>query len=155
RNCLRDSPPPGAIGRGCCAQPGQASALLTLGWRHSPLNPTPCDTISRGVPMLSVMIPALNEEQYLEPTVLNVVDSARRCGIPQFEIIVVNDGSTDGTAEVIRRLEERYPFVRSIQHVRNQGIGQSFIDALAIAKYGRITFFSGDNNAHRSTIDAL
>jgi glycosyltransferase involved in cell wall biosynthesis len=105
--------------------------------------------------MLSVVIPALNEEQYLEATVLNVVDSAQRTGVKQLDIIVINDGSTDGTADVIRKLESRFPFVRSIHHPRNQGIGQSFIDALTIAKYDRITFFSGDNNAHRSTIDAL
>lgn len=74
-----------------------------------------------------VAIPVYNEERYL-PRVLDAV--VRR--VP--DVLVINDGSTDGTARLLRR----FPTVRVIQHLENRGYGQSLIDAFGYA--GRCGF---------------
>ena len=56
---------------------------------------------------LSVVIPAYNEEERLGPTLGRILDYLSGCGYP-FEIIVVDDGSTDGTAAVARRVSETH-----------------------------------------------
>ncbi|HZR30049.1 MAG TPA: glycosyltransferase family 2 protein [Terriglobales bacterium] len=65
---------------------------------------------------MSVVIPAYNEERTLQ----NVVERVLR--IPHLlEVIVVDDGSSDRTPEVISRLQARYSQLRSVRHQRNRG----------------------------------
>ncbi|MBI1883198.1 MAG: glycosyltransferase family 2 protein [Chlamydiae bacterium] len=109
------------------------------------------------------MIPALNEEKNLKSTVLTIIGSAKEVSI-SLDIVIVNDGSTDRTAEIIRELEANFSFIRSIFHEKNRGIGSSFLEVLKIAKYSKITVFPGDNystpyliknlfrNAHRADL---
>ncbi|MGE0480327.1 MAG: glycosyltransferase family 2 protein [Phycisphaerae bacterium] len=69
-----------------------------------------------------VAVPVYNEERYL-PRVLSAV---RRHG---HDVLVVNDGSTDGTARLLRAERE----LHTITHSTNRGYGQSLIDAFAFA----------------------
>lgn len=105
--------------------------------------------------MISVIIPALNEEQNLLATILNIVKAAEHCKVFPYEIIVVNDGSTDGTAQVISEIEKRYPFVKSIHNEKNIGIGLSFLKALKDVKYEKVTIFPGDNYSTLYLIENL
>ncbi|MCM3871053.1 MAG: glycosyltransferase family 2 protein [Pyrinomonadaceae bacterium] len=65
---------------------------------------------------LSVVIPVYNEADTLKEVVGKVL--AVPCLL---EVIIVNDGSTDGTAEVARQLAAMYPQVRAVDHPRNDG----------------------------------
>ena len=69
-----------------------------------------------------VAIPAYNEARYLP----GVLDTVRRYGS---EVLVVNDGSTDGTAELLVQRSG----VHTIAHLENRGYGQSLIDAFGFA----------------------
>lgn len=104
--------------------------------------------------MLSVFFPALNEETNLSAAVTSVADVARELGIP-LDVIVVDDGSTDGTAAVIAQLQQKFPFVRSITHHCNLGIGASFRHALASAQGEKFIGFASDNNVSPITIRNL
>jgi glycosyltransferase involved in cell wall biosynthesis len=95
--------------------------------------------------MITVAVPALNEEKYLRQSILNLNRYAKEVGVHPLDIIVVNDGSTDRTAEVIRELEKEFPHVRSITHETNQGLGTSFMGCARIAKHDRIALFPGDD----------
>ncbi|MHB1132259.1 MAG: glycosyltransferase [Chloroflexota bacterium] len=69
---------------------------------------------------LSIIIPAYNERF----TLAEIVDRVRAVPVPlEREIVLVNDCSTDGTAQVADDLAARYADVRVIHHVRNQGKG--------------------------------
>lgn len=72
--------------------------------------------------MLSVLIPAFNEEQAIETTVRRAHVALATAESP-FEIIVVDDGSTDGTPDILRSLA--LPHVRVVTHARNRGYGAS------------------------------
>jgi glycosyltransferase AglD len=63
--------------------------------------------------VLSVVMPAHNEEAFLAAAVTEVVEAVRARGGP-FEVVVVENGSTDGTAAVARQLEADVPEVRAI-----------------------------------------
>ena len=53
---------------------------------------------------ISVIIPAYNSEQFIAET----LDSLLRQTLKDIEVVIVNDGSTDGTLDVIRQYEEKY-----------------------------------------------
>lgn len=95
--------------------------------------------------MLSIFIPALNEEKTLFDSVQNIIKASRIAAVNPIEIIVVNDGSSDGTHDIIEQLKKEFDFIRSIEHAENKGIGSSFLEALHIAKYEKISIFPADN----------
>ena len=67
---------------------------------------------------LSVIIPVYNEEA----TIAEVINRVRRCGIPDLDIIVVNDCSTDGTRARLEAVPPG-PDLRIVHHTANQGKG--------------------------------
>ncbi len=76
---------------------------------------------------LSVVIPAYNEEKGIEEIsrrVLGVEDALRQVGVDHLELIVVDDGSHDRTAEIAGAIDG----VRLIQHAKNRGYGGSVED---------------------------
>jgi glycosyltransferase involved in cell wall biosynthesis len=105
--------------------------------------------------MLSIMVPAMNEERNIANTLWNIVNAARSTGLAEYEIIVVNDGSTDRTEEIVQELKKDWPFLKMITHAAPIGVGYSYYEALEQAKYPKFTCFAGDNNAHWSLITAM
>jgi glycosyltransferase involved in cell wall biosynthesis len=81
------------------------------------------------VATLSVVIPVYNER----PTIEATVDGVLRAGIRDLEVVVVDDGSDDGTAEVLRdKVEPRG--VRVLRHGRNRGKGAALRTGFAAAR---------------------
>lgn len=92
---------------------------------------------------LSVVIPAYNEEQGIAEIVhrvLAVKDDLLATGISDMELLVVDDGSRDRTAEITRQIEG----VRLIQHVKNQGYGAALKTGFANSKGDLIGFLDAD-----------
>jgi glycosyltransferase involved in cell wall biosynthesis len=94
-------------------------------------------------PELSIVIPAYNEENRLARTLARIRDyfapaspSAR-----DIEIIVVDDGSTDGTANVVRQWAKEIPTLRLVSNNGNRGKGYSVRNGMLEAR-GRITLFT-------------
>lgn len=72
--------------------------------------------------MYSIVIPAYNESQRLAPTLDKVLAHVAERGW-NAEILVVNDGSRDNTAEIVRDYAQRFPSVRLIENPGNRGKG--------------------------------
>lgn len=76
--------------------------------------------------LLSVVIPARDEEGCIESTVEHLHVELRLKGVPH-EIIVVDDGSTDRTWEILQSVMTRIPMVRPIKNEGLHGIGRAII----------------------------
>ncbi len=78
---------------------------------------------------LTVVIPCFNEVHSIEP----VLERVELVGLAD-EIIIVDDGSTDGTREILKRIEaEQHPHLRILYHEHNQGKGAAVITGFAAA----------------------
>lgn len=91
----------------------------------------------------SLILPAFNEAQNLSATVENAVSALSNI-VPELEILIVDDGSTDATAEVCDRLASRHPVVRIIRHPRNRGYGAALQSGFAAARYDLVFFTDSD-----------
>ncbi|GAB4343042.1 MAG: glycosyltransferase family 2 protein [Candidatus Abyssubacteria bacterium] len=70
--------------------------------------------------MISVVIPAYNEAESLHPLTLELIDVMHGTG-QEFEILLIDDGSRDGTREVMRQLANEFPEIHFIGFTRNRG----------------------------------
>ncbi len=93
--------------------------------------------------MLSILMPVYNERERVERAIAEVLDTQ----LPtEFELIVVDDGSTDGTREILRGLSETQPDgrVRLFEHPENRGKGAAIQTALAEARGEYAAIFDAD-----------
>ena len=74
--------------------------------------------------LFSVVIPAQNEEGCIASTVEHLYVELRRHNIPH-EIVVVDDGSTDGTWKILESLREQIPSLRPVQNPAPHGFGRA------------------------------
>ncbi len=92
---------------------------------------------------LSVFFPAYNDSGTIASLVITALHSARRL-TPDFEVIVVNDGSADKTAEILDELASTYPEVRVVHHERNRGYGGALRTGFATATRELVFYTDGD-----------
>ncbi len=92
---------------------------------------------------LSVFMPAYNEEDSIASTVEGVVKVLKDLKL-EWEVLVINDGSKDKTAEVVKGLEKKYPGVRLVDYVKNKGYGHALKTGFAEAKYPWVAFVDSD-----------
>jgi glycosyltransferase involved in cell wall biosynthesis len=89
---------------------------------------------------LSIVIPAFNEERRL-PKTLDCIVAYLQTRSYRAEIIVVDDGSSDRTAEIVSAYLQKYPGLRLVSNGRNRGKGFSVRHGMLEAR-GEITLFS-------------
>lgn len=92
---------------------------------------------------LSVFFPAYNEEEAIESTVTKATKILPKVA-EEWEIIVVNDGSTDRTGEIVKELIKKEPRVKMITHTPNRGYGAAFKSGLYNSRYNLIVFTDAD-----------
>jgi glycosyltransferase involved in cell wall biosynthesis len=111
------------------------SSLPTGTAPHAHQGPPPCNAQRHAAPLVSFIIPTHNYARFLG----EAIDSALAQTYPNFELIVVDDGSTDNTPEIVAPLQHRLRYIRQEQSgpsaARNSGIRASrgeliaFLDA--------------------------
>jgi glycosyltransferase involved in cell wall biosynthesis len=93
---------------------------------------------------LSVFFPAYNDAPSL-PALIGKTFSVLKQTVDDFEVIVVNDGSYDDTAEVLKELQQRHgPRLTVITHEKNRGYGGALRSGLFAAKHEFIFYTDGD-----------
>lgn len=105
--------------------------------------------------MISVFIPAFNEEKNLADSVRVVSRAGEQAGGVALDIIIVNDGSSDRTAAVADALAADDPRIRVIHQPMNRGVGAGFLLALELAKYPKFIIIPGDNDITVELLSAM
>ena len=97
--------------------------------------------------MISIVIPAYNEEQSILITIEQIMNTLSNKKIP-YEIIIVNDGSTDNTKQILQDLPNSIKTnLNIINHPHNIGYGRSLKDGIMQAKYDTIVITDADQTA--------
>lgn len=103
---------------------------------------------------LSIFLPSYNEAQNLPDVMEDVVAVASRVA-QDFEVLIINDGSTDETAKVASVLAEKYKQVRVINHEKNRGYGASLRSGFYNSRFDFIFFMDADGQFKMGEIDKL
>lgn len=96
-----------------------------------------------GKPGLSVFFPAYNDSGTIASLVITALHTARRL-TPDCEVIIVNDGSADATADIADELARTYPEVRVVHHPRNRGYGGALRSGFEAATRELVFYTDGD-----------
>lgn len=108
----------------------------------------------RDAPELSIVIPAFNEDQRL-PRSLERIHAYLETHFISAEVIVVDDGCTDGTAEIVKNSSAEYPEVRLVSNGRNRGKGFSVRHGMLEARGDVVLFTDADLSAPIEEADKL
>lgn len=100
---------------------------------------------------VSVIMPAYNESGNLERAVASVSDVCRKLSLP-YEIIIVNDGSSDDTGDAATAMAKKSAHVRVVQSPHNVGFGAAFRMGLARATFAYTTLFPSDNEMKKESL---
>jgi hypothetical protein len=92
---------------------------------------------------VSVLVPAKDEAENLVPF-MEQAEAAFRGGTARYEVIVVDDGSTDETWAVLQRLAEQYPFLRPVRHRARRGIADALRTGYLHARGDVLVFYPAD-----------
>ena len=95
--------------------------------------------------LLSIVIPAHNEEKNLEPTVRELTQVLDQDEIP-YELIIVNDNSTDDTRRVAEGLAERGPAVRVVTRTKLGGFGRAIRAGLSVFRGDAVAIVMADRS---------
>jgi glycosyltransferase involved in cell wall biosynthesis len=109
-------------------QPNQTSADLT--------------TSDRGTVAVSIVVPVRNEAENIAPLIAEIVGALE--GRWAYEIIYVNDGSTDATAERLAALMKQHPQLRQLKHASSTGQSAAVRSGVRAARGAIVATLDGD-----------
>lgn len=103
---------------------------------------------------ITVIIPAFNEEKYLESTLRVVTDSVKS-NFKDYEILVFNDGSADRTGEIADDLAKQLENITVIHHKEPICLGSVFKKGLSVATKEYLIRINGKNDITRDNLDRI
>src|SRR6266852_2127944 len=101
------------------------------------------DLLSHAANGLSLVIPAFNEVEGIRQAVVEADAALAWLGC-RYEILIVDDGSLDGTAAVVRDELPQRPCVRLLCHVANRGYGAALRTGFRAARFDTVAFTDAD-----------
>lgn len=101
-------------------------------------------------PLLSVIIPVYNVEKYLKKCVNSIINQ----DFSDYEIIIIDDGSTDSSGKIADQLENKYSFIRTI-HKKNGGLSDARNCGIKNALSDYITFVDSDDTVSSIYLQVL
>lgn len=94
-------------------------------------------------PIVSVVVLAFNEEASVRRAVGEIRDELRRLEVP-WELVAVDDGSTDATGQLLDEMAKEEPRMRVVHHGDNRGLGGGYWTGFEEARGTYVTFFPAD-----------
>ncbi len=99
-------------------------------------------------PLISIIIPVYNVEKYLRQCLDSVVNQSHH----NFEVICINDGSTDGSFEILQEYEQKYNFFK-LYSQENKGLGATWNTGIGYASGDYIYFVDSDDYIESDLIE--
>jgi glycosyltransferase involved in cell wall biosynthesis len=103
---------------------------------------------------VSVVIPAYDEQENVRPLMEQFDEVIKRSG-KDWEVVFVNDGSTDNTAETARNASNRYHWLRVISYARNRGLTAALDTGFKAARGSIFVFYPADMQYHPQDIPRM
>lgn len=100
--------------------------------------------------VLSIIIPVYNVEKYLQ----ECLESILVCKIPEYEVILVNDGSTDGSKKICDEFCDKYNFI-SLVSQKNQGLSAARNSGIRVAKGKYLLFLDSDDIIYGNSLERI
>jgi glycosyltransferase involved in cell wall biosynthesis len=110
--------------------------------------------VNEAVGSVSAFFPCYNDEATIGSVVKSVAATLDRAGIDG-EIIVVNDGSSDGSERVLKRLMETEPRLRVVTHEHNRGYGGALLSGFGSATNQWVFYTDGDGQFDPNELEPL
>ena len=95
---------------------------------------------TQNYPLIAVLVPCYNEEAHAEET----IEALMELEYPNFEVVAINDGSKDRTGELLNALAARFPKLRVVHQVENQGKAVGLNTAALLTKAEILVGIDGD-----------
>jgi dolichol-phosphate mannosyltransferase len=108
---------------------------------------------SGAAPRISVVVPVRNEAGNVEPLIAEIARAM--AALAPFEIVYVNDGSSDGTAAELRKLTRQYAFLRHVDHAVSCGQSAAVRTGVAFARAPVVVTLDGDGQNDPVFLPAL
>lgn len=99
--------------------------------------------MNKKVPALSIFFPFWNEEKNIEKVIKNTIPVANKLA-EKWEIILVDDGSSDKTLQIAKKIANTHTNIIVVSHAKNRGYGAALRSGFEKAKYDLIVFTDGD-----------
>ena len=106
-------------------------------------------------PSISVIVPALNEAGNIKKTVQAIMEALEKQDFSDFELIVIDDGSTDGTEKIVDELAVKNNHIKILHNSTPRGLGYNFRIGISLSSKDYVGWFPGDNETLPETIDAI
>lgn len=104
---------------------------------------------------ISIVLPAYNEEENIKWVVEKIAGYLEKKKFGKWEIIVVNDGSTDSTEMEVRKMMKRIRNLRIFKHPKNRGYGGALRSGFAAARYAWVGYTDADGQFDIHDLDKL
>jgi len=103
---------------------------------------------------ISFIVPALNEEKIVGAFIEQLMDQLLG-KVTNYQVILVNDGSSDKTGEIMDSAAERYDFIKVVHNSKNIGFGNSFQRGLTEATNEYIMLLCGDGGLPATSLPSI
>ena len=102
-------------------------------------------------PMFSILVPVYNVRKYLDECVESLIGQS----IPDYEVVLVDDGSTDGSGEMCDAWQERFPERIRVVHQENRGLIMARSAGFRAARGSYFVIVDSDDVLHRDALSVL
>lgn len=97
---------------------------------------------------VSLLIPAYNERENIEPLVNHILSFFKENNINHWEAIIIDDGSTDGTWDTLQQNLNKHPNIKAIRHRKNLGVSDALLSGFLESKGKYLVYFPADLQFH-------
>jgi glycosyltransferase involved in cell wall biosynthesis len=111
--------------------------------------------VNAAVTAISVFFPCYNDEATIGSMVSVAVATLERVGVTDAEVIVIDDGSTDRSPEVLEKIAAQQPLLRVVTHPQNRGYGGALISGFGAATRQWVFYTDGDGQFDASELELL